>query len=372
MKQPLIDLTAQYQTIKDRIDDAISRVLKRTDFILGQDVRLFEQEFAQYIGVKHAIGVASGTDALVIALAASGIGPGDEVITSPFTFIATAEAIQRVGARIVFADIDRKSFTIDPKKIAGRINQKTKAIIPVHLYGEPCAMDEIHKLVSNSSISIIEDCAQSLGAVYNSKKVGSIGRIGCFSFFPGKNLGCYGDGGIITTNDTECAERIKLMRNHGSVSKYEHVMHGYNSRLDTIQAAVLRVKLPLVDQWNEQRRAHADGYRSALEQEGFTAQFLSTRSVSSMNYFTIYVDSGRDELQAYLKEQGIASAIYYPQSLHVQKVFADLGYKHGDFPEAEYAQERVLSLPMYAELTDDQRSYIINEIKKFKKGKKVS
>lgn len=366
MKQPLIDLRGQYQTLKTEIDEALGAVLKRGDFILGLEVRELEKEIAKYLGVQYAIGVASGTDALTIALRSCGIGPGHEVITTPFTFIATAESIHQVGARPVFADIDPETLNIDPKEIEKKITKKTRAIIPVHLYGEPADMDGIQAVIRNKGIALIEDCAQAMGASYKRKKVGTFGRAGCFSFFPGKNLGCYGDGGLVVTDNEDIARTARVVRAHGSVSKYEHSTAGYNSRLDTIQAAVLLVKLKHLDQWNEKRREHARAYREGLAPRGCSFPALNENALSAMNYFTFLVHNGRDEMREYLSGQGIATGIYYPISLHLQKVFDFLGYKKGDFPVAEEKQEKILSLPMYPELTDEQIKNIINIITHYK------
>jgi len=355
MQIPLTDLKVQYGSIKGEIQVAIDQVLQETNFILGKQVEFLEQEMAQYLGVKCAVGVASGTDALVLSLTALGIGKGDEVITTPFTFIATAEAISRVGARPVFCDIDEQTFNIDPVKIEKKITAATKAILPVHLYGLPCAMDEISSISKKHNLKIIEDCAQSFGAEYKSKKAGSLGDCGCFSFFPGKNLGCYGDGGMVVTNEAGIAGKLKILRNHGSKDKYLYVTHGFNSRLDTLQAAIVRVKLKHIDKWVNQRIACAKIYNELLK--GMPSLSLPQAPVyarHAFNYYTIRVKKGRSIVQGRLKENGIASAIYYPLCLHLQEVYQDLGYKKGDFANAERCQEEVLSLPIYPELTEGQ------------------
>lgn len=352
---PLTDLKAQYESIKGKIESAMSAVLQDTNFILGKQVSLLEQEIAQYLGVKYAVGVASGTDALVLSLAALGIAEGDEVITTPFTFIATAEAISRVGARPVFCDIDEKTYNIEPAQIEKKITRSTKAIIPVHLYGQPCAMDEILAISKKYKLSIIEDCAQSFGAEYKGKKTGSLGECGCFSFFPGKNLGCYGDGGMVGTNDASVAEKLKILRNHGSKDKYFYVTHGFNSRLDTLQAAVVRVKLEHIDKWVNQRIACAKVYNELLrDMAHLSLPQVPAYAKHAFNYYTIRVKNDRSVIQGRLKDNGIASAIYYPLCLHLQEVYQVLGYKKGDFPVAERAQEEVLSLPIYPELTQKQ------------------
>jgi dTDP-4-amino-4,6-dideoxygalactose transaminase len=351
---PLIDLNKQYATIKDDIDRAISRVLQETNFILGPDVKVFEAEMANYLGVKYAVGVASGTDALEIALLSLGLGDGDEVITTPFTFIATAEAIKKAGAQPVFVDIDPLTFCLDPELIESQITPRTKAILPVHLYGHPAEMARIVEIAKKHGLKVIEDCAQSLGAEYLGKRVGSLGDAGCLSFFPGKNLGCYGDGGMFVTDDAAAFERAKMLRQHGSNKKYYHAVSGFNSRLDTIQAAVLNVKLKHLDDWNGMRRNNAALYAGELAGiRGVSVPFVSPRVKHSFNYYTIRTPE-RAALQERLTRAGIGNMIYYPLSLHLQAVYADLGYKHGDFPVAEKAQEEVLSLPMYAELDKAQ------------------
>ncbi|MFH1379819.1 MAG: DegT/DnrJ/EryC1/StrS family aminotransferase [bacterium] len=361
-EQPLIDLKIQYMMLKKEIDQALQAVLSRCDFILGKEVGEFESSVSKYLNVNHAAAVASGTDALKIALHAAGVGKNDEVITTPFTFIATVEAVASLGARPVFADIDGSNFNIDPEEIKKEISSRTKAIIPVHLYGQPAEMDEIIAAAEEKNILVIEDCAQAFGAEYKGKKAGSLGKAGCFSFFPGKNLGCYGDGGLVVTDDEQMAAKIKLLRNHGSKSKYEHIMPGYNSRLDTLQAAVLLIKLRYLDSWNKQRRACADIYRKNLAPLGFSFQKENEYSLSSMNYFTFIVERDRDKLQKHLEDNGIATGIYYPSSLHLQKVYAYLGYAQGDFPAAEMCQNKILSLPMYPELTEKQITRIVKVI----------
>ena len=365
MNIPLTDLKAQYESIKGEIEVAIAEVLKETNFILGKQVGLLEQEIAQYLGVKYAAGVASGTDALVLSLAALGIKEGDEVITTPFTFIATAEAISRVGARPVFCDIDERTYNINPAQIEKKISDSTKAILPVHLYGLPCAMDEILSISKKHNLKIIEDCAQSFGAEYKGKKAGSLGDCGCFSFFPGKNLGCYGDGGMVATNEVEIAEKLKILRNHGSKDKYFYVTHGFNSRLDTLQAAIVRVKLKYIDKWVNQRIACASTYNELLKGiPNLSLPQEPTYAKHAFNYYTIRVKKSRSNIQERLRENGIASAIYYPLCLHLQEVYQGLGYKKGDFPVAERCQEEVLSLPIYPELTQKQIQAIAQVIKK--------
>lgn len=370
MNIPLVDLKIQYQTIKTEIDTAIQRVLEQTDFILGEELVLLEKEIAQYCGTKYAVGVASGTDAIVLSLFALGIGKGDEVITTPFTFIATSEAICRVGAKPIFIDIDEKTYNIDPEKIedyfrqsAGKRQQAiVKAIIPVHLYGLPCEMDSIINIAKLYNLKVVEDCAQALGSEYKGRKVGSLGDIGCLSFFPGKNLGAYGDGGMIVTNDAKVAERIKMLRNHGSKTKYYYLLHGFNSRLDTLQSAILRVKLKHLDKWIEQRCQNALYYNQLFSRTGIIAPNPPNYVKHSFNYYTIRIKNFRDKVQKNLQKEGIATAIYYPLSLHLQEVYGYLDYKKGDFPVSEQVQDEVLSLPMYPELKIEQIKKVVEAL----------
>jgi dTDP-4-amino-4,6-dideoxygalactose transaminase len=361
----MTDLKAQYESIKSEIDAAMQEVLNETNFIQGKQAALFEEDVCKYFGSKFAVGVASGTDALVLALEALGIGKGDEVVTTPFTFIATAEAISRVGAKPVFCDIDSETYNIDPDKIKSRITAKTKAILPVHLYGMPCEMDEILSIARANKLIVVEDCAQSFGSEYKNKKTGCFGNCGCLSFFPAKNLGCYGDGGMVITDEEETAKKLKMLRNHGSTSKYIYGMHGFNSRLDTLQAALLRVKLKYIDKWIELRIANAGFYNQALlGTDGIITPKIPDKVKHSFNYYTIRLKNFRREgIQEKIKEKGVPSAIYYPLSLHLQVVYEGLGYKKGDFPVAESMQEEVLSLPMYPELDRKLIYEIANNLK---------
>lgn len=352
---PLIDLKLQYASIKEEIDPTVMRVLSETKFIMGPDVKAFEEEMAKYLGVQYAVGVSSGTDALEIALLSLGIGEGDEVITTPFTFIATTEAIVNTGAKPVFVDIDPRTYCINTALIEEKITKRTKALLPVHLYGHPAEMKKIMDLAGKHGLKVVEDCAQSLGAEYGGKKVGAIGDAGCLSFFPGKNLGCYGDGGMVVTNDEKVYETAKMLRQHGSKVKYFHAVNGFNSRLDTLQAAILRVKLKYLDKWNEKRRGNAALYAKYLWTSDIKLPHVDSGVVHSFNYFTIRVKD-RAGLQKKLNENKVGNMIYYPLSLHLQEVYKDLGYKKGDFPEAEKAQEEVISLPMFAELSEEQIS----------------
>lgn len=371
MPIPLTDLKAQYISVKEEIDAAIRRVIKQGQFILGPEVEAFEEEMAPYCGTRFAIGVASGTDALQLVLLACGIRPGDEVITTPFTFIATAEAITQCGATPVFADIERRTYNIDPAQIEAKITPKTRAIIPVHLYGQPAGMEPILQLAKKYKLKVVEDCAQALGAEYKGKKVGSLADAGCLSFFPAKNLGAYGDGGMVITNYAEIAEVVGTLRKHGSKVAYYHILPGFNSRLDALQAAILMVKLKHLDNWNRLRREKASIYTQLLSQiDGIEPPYIEDHNIWSANYYTIRLKNShikRNELRKYLESKGISTAVYYPLSLHLQEVYKPLGYKLGDFPNSEQAQEQVLSLPMYPELSQEQIEEVVNEVNKFLK-----
>lgn len=361
MKISMVDLKGQYNSLKGEIDAAISEVLDSAYFILGPNVKKLEEEIAAYCGVKHAVGVASGTDALNLAVRALGLEAGDEVITTPFTFIATAEAIAYVNAKPVFVDIEPDSLNIDPAKIEAAITNKTKAIMPVHLFGLPCNMDEIMRIADKHGLKVIEDCAQSFGARYDGKVTGSIGDTGCFSFFPSKTLGCYGDGGMVVTNSDKVAEELRVLRNHGSRERYHHHIIGFNSRLDEIQAAILRVKLKRIDGYNESRKGNARLYQEGLEGTSITIPQIDAGNVHVYNYYNILSDR-RDDVHKALTDAGIASAIYYPVPLHQQEVFAD-HCKGIKMPVSEDIASKILSLPMYPELTKDQISEICSVIK---------
>jgi dTDP-4-amino-4,6-dideoxygalactose transaminase len=367
MTIPLVDLKAQYDLIKDEIDAAIHRVVQSGRFILGPEVKAFEDEMAAYCSTKYAVGVASGTDALHLALLACGIKPGDEVITTPFTFIATAESIAKCGATPVFADIDPITYNIDPSQIESKITNKTMAILPVHLYGQPAAMERILDIAKKHNLKAIEDCAQALGAEYKGKKVGSLGDAGCLSFFPSKNLGAYGDGGMVVTNAPEIAETVRILRVHGSKTSYQHVMHGFNSRLDALQAAILRVKLKHLDRWNELRRNKAALYTRLLSQvDGVEPPYFEKNCISSCNYYTVRIKGSRlnrDEMRKHLESKDIQTMVYYPLSLHLQEVYKYLKHKSGDFPHSEQAQEQVLTLPMYPELSEDQIELVVQSVR---------
>ena len=369
---PLLDLRKQYHSIKPEIDARLREVLESSRFILGPQVKSLEEEIAGLCQVKHAVGVASGTDALELALRALGIKEGDEVITTPFTFIGTTEAITQVGAKIVFADINLDSYNIDPQKIRDKITSKTRAIIPVHLYGQPCEMDEIVEIARENNLFVIEDCAQAIGAEYKGRRAGSFGNIGCFSFFPSKNLGGYGDGGMIVTNNQEISEKIRMLRVHGSKNKYFHLVQGRNSRLDEIQAGILRVKLKYLNKWNEQRRKKAKIYNELIAKSNLAGKVIAPKTVEQTKaVFHLYIArvKHRDELLNYLKSKEIFAAVHYPVPLHLQEVYKEAGYKSGDFPNAELAAREVISLPLYPDITEEQINLVVETIKDFYKQK---
>jgi dTDP-4-amino-4,6-dideoxygalactose transaminase len=347
IKIPILDLKPQYESIKEEIQTAINRVVESGRFIMGPDVKEFEQEMAEYLGVKHAIGVNSGTDALVIGLRGLGIGEGDEVITTPFSFFATAESVSNVGAKVVFADIDGSTYNISPQEIRAKITPRTKAILPVHLYGQPAAMGQIMDISREYGLKVIEDCAQSFGARYDGKATGTIGDVGAFSFFPSKNLGGYGDGGMVVTDDDEVAEAARMLRVHGAKKKYHNEVLGYNSRLDTIQAAVLRVKLHYIDKWNKGRRRVAEVYNGLLaDVEGVVTPGLAEGHV--FHQYTVRVSGGRrDGLKEFLAEQGIGSMIYYPVPQDRLPVYEG---QYDICPVSDRAAQEVLSLPIWPEL----------------------
>ncbi len=368
----MFDLTRQYALIEKEIKDAIGRVLRSGKFILGEEVELFEKEIAEFCGVKHAIGVASGTDALFLALKALGIGKGDAVIVPAFTFFATAGAVVNVGAQPIFADIDPKTFNISVKDVERILNtyegpNKIRAIIPVHLYGQMADMDEILNLAKKHNLYVIEDAAQAIGAEYKGKKAGSLGDIGCFSFFPTKNLGAYGDGGMVTTNDDDLAERLRMLRVHGAKPKYHHHIVGINSRLDAIQAAILRVKLSHLKDWNKARQEIAKRYDNLLREiDDIVLPYRAPDRTHIFHQYTIRVLNGkRDYLRAHLDKYGINTEIYYPLPMHLQRCFCNLGYNVGDLQESERSGRDVLSFPIFPELTEDEQLFISITIKKY-------
>jgi dTDP-4-amino-4,6-dideoxygalactose transaminase len=363
-----LDLKAQWSPIRDQIMSAVTRVLESQHFILGPEVSAFEQEAANYLGCKYAVGCASGSDALMLALMALGIGRGDEVITVPFTFVATAGSIARLGATPVFVDIDGDTYNIDPATLEAAITVRTKAIMPVHLFGLSSEMDRILEVARRHGLPVIEDAAQAIGAEYKGKKVGNFGVISCFSFFPSKNLGGAGDGGLITTDDAQLAQRLKLLRAHGSRSKYEYEILGVNSRLDAIQAAILRIKLTYLDEWTEGRRRNALRYRELVSEFGldsrikFPVEPVGYKHV--YNQFTIRAKR-RDDLREFLRTNGIPTEIYYPFPLHLQPAFASLGYKPRSMPSSEAASAEVLSLPIFPELSSEQQESVMSSISEF-------
>jgi dTDP-4-amino-4,6-dideoxygalactose transaminase len=373
MHIPLLDLKAQYATIRDEIKPAIDEVLESQLFILGEKVVKLEEAVAKYSGSKFAVGVASGTDAILLALMALGVGYGDSVITTPYTFFATAGSIARLGALPVFVDIDPETYNISPQKISACLKtasakEKIKAIMPVHLYGQCADMDPILAIAREHGLPVVEDAAQAIGSRYKERKAGSISEFGCFSFFPSKNLGGFGDGGMITTDNQTLAEKVGILRVHGSKPKYYHKVIGVNSRLDALQAVALLVKIKYLDQWTAKRRKNADYYRERFQKNGLN-ELVGLPKVAEGNFhiynqFVIRVNK-RDELQKFLTQAGIGTEIYYPIPLHLQECFQYLGYKEGQFPESEKAARETLALPIYPELTTEQQDYIVEKIKEF-------
>lgn len=365
---PLLDLTTQYTTIAKEIREALDRVVESQRFILGPEVEELEKEIAEYCRCGHAIGVSSGSDAILVSLMALGVGAGDEVITTPFTFFATVGSILRVGGRPVFADIEPDTFNIDPRHVERLISRRTRAILPVHLFGQCAEMDPLLDISKRTGIPIIEDAAQAIGAQYKGRPAGSMGSVGCFSFFPSKNLGGFGDGGMVTTNDGELAEKIRILRNQGAEPKYFHKVLGGNFRLDALQAAVLRVKLGHLDTWSEKRRANADYYTSRFAQDGRTGTYVTPPLVKQDRHvFNQYVIQAkhRDELKKYLETCGIGSEIYYPKCLHQQDCVVERLGVSDRFPVSERASRNVLALPIYPELTDAQKDYVLSRIAEF-------
>ena len=350
---PFVDLKQQYASIKPQVDAAIARVIENTSFILGPEVRAFEAAFAEYLDARACIAVNSGTAALQLALMAAGIGASDEVIVPSFTFFATAEAVSVLGATPVFVDIDPVSYTVTAAAIERAITPRTRAVIPVHLYGQAADLDPILELAKKHNLHVIEDAAQAHGAEYKGKRVGALGSAGCFSFYPSKNLGAYGEAGAVVTNDEELATRLRLLRDHGSTSKYAHAIVGYNFRMEEIQAAVLNVKLQHLNGWNDARRARAARYNAALSNSNLV---LPREMDYARHVYHIYAvqSQNRDELQKGLTAAGVQTGVHYPIPIHLQPAYASLGYKHGDLPVTEELAERVLSLPMFAELSDEQ------------------
>lgn len=394
MNIPLINLKKQYETIKEESDKNVLEILNSANYIMGENVKKFEEEFSEYLGVTNSISVGNGTDALIIALKALGIGEGDEVITTTFTFFATAESISSVGATPVFVDVKLDTFNIDVTKIEEKITSKTKAIMPVHIFGQPADMDEINKIAKKYNLKVIEDACQAIGSEYKDRKVGTLGDIACFSFFPTKNLGCAGDGGMIVTNDENLGVICRALRTHGSGEngnkaynllndikesvdedkgtdntvynplKYYNYLVGYNSRLDELQAAILRIKLRKLDTWNTKRRENANFYNESLKDTELITPY-EEGNLKHVYHMYILQSEKREEIVSYLKDNGIATGIYYPVPIHLQKVYKGLGYKVGNMPNAEYLSERTFAIPMFAELTNEEKECIVEKLKRF-------
>jgi dTDP-4-amino-4,6-dideoxygalactose transaminase len=364
MQVPLLDLRAQYADIKADLDQAVHRVLDSARFIGGPEVSGFEEEVARYCGTPHAIGCASGTDALLLALRALDIGQGDEVVTTAFSFFASAGAIANVGARPVFVDIDPRTFNLDPHRLEAALTPLTKAVIGVHLYGQCFDLSTIQAVCDKHQLYLIEDAAQAIGAEWEGRRAGSVGDVGCFSFFPSKNLGAAGDAGLVTIRDATVAERVRLLREHGAKPKYYHALIGTNSRLDALQAAVLRVKLRHLDRWSEKRAKNAELYDQLFEGARLTRPYRDTRARHIYNQYVIRV-SERDALRQHLTDRGIGTEIYYPVPLHLQQCFSPLGYREGDMPQSEKAANEVLALPIYPELTEEQIRYVASVVRDF-------
>ena len=392
MNIPLLNLKRQYKNIEEEVNASVLECFKNAQYIMGENVKEFEKEIANKIGVKHAITVGNGTDALIIALKSLGIKEGDEVITTDYTFFATAEAIRFVGATPVFCDVELDTYNIDPSQIEEKITDKTKAIVCVHLFGNACKMDEINDIAKRHNLYVVEDAAQAINSQYKGKNVGNLGDVACFSFFPTKNLGCFGDGGMITTNDDDLATIIRALKVHGSGEngmkayailndeevevveqnsgdntvynplKYYNYLIGHNSRLDEIQAAILRIKLKHLDEYTENRRSISHGYIEALKD---TSLVMPTETEGGKHVFHLFIlqSENREEIESKLKEKGIATGTYYKVPMHLQKAFNDLGYKKGDFPNTEYLSERTFAIPLFPEMNDEEREYIINSIK---------
>lgn len=364
MRVPLLDTRSQYHALKEDIRSALDQVLESGQYIMDPYVDRFEQAIAAYCGTKHAIGVANGTDALLLTLDALGIGPGDEVITSPFTFFASAEVISQVGATPVFVDIDPVTYNIDAAKLKAAVTDKTKAVIPVHVFGQPADMDEVMDIAEEYNLYVVEDACQAIGGVYKNRPIGGIGTAGCFSFFPTQNLGGSGDGGVVVTNEDELAERIRILCAHWSSPKYYHALVGYNSRLDPLQAAMLQVKLPYLDDWNRKRRELFAAYHEAFRDLPVQLPIVKADREAVFHLYVIWTER-RDPLMKYLESRGVSSAAYYPVPLHRQTVYASLGYAERSLPVAERACAGTMALPLYPELTVDMQQYVIENVRSF-------
>jgi len=371
MRVPLLDLKQQHEGLRDELLAAVARVLDSQQFILGEDVRALEEELAGYCRARFAVGCGSGSDALLLALLALDVGAGHEVVTTPFTFFATAGAVARTGARPRFVDIDPRTCNIDPAQLQDALTERTRAVMPVHLYGQCAAMDEVLSVAEGAGVPVIEDAAQAVGAEDRGRRAGSLGAVGCFSFYPTKNLGAAGEAGLVTTNDERLAGRLRRLRVHGGATEYRHDEVGFNSRLDTIQAAVLRVKLPRLDAWSEARRERADTYTRLLREAGLE-EFLTPpfvredgRHIFHQYVVRVHAPASRDRLAEHLKARGVGTKVYYPIPLHLQECFKYLGHREGDFPESERAARETLALPMYPELTADQQHYVVETLRDF-------
>ena len=370
MNVPLFDLKQQHEPLRAELRAAIERVLDAQQFVLGPEVSALEEELAQYCQTKHAIGCGSGSDALLLALLALDVRAGDEVITTPHTFFATGGAVARLGARPVFVDIEPHTYNINPALIEAAINERTRAIVPVHLYGQMAAMDALNEIAARHHLPVIEDAAQAIGAEDRGRRAGSLGNIGCFSFYPSKNLGAAGEAGLLTTNDDATAERLRALRVHGGLTEYLHREVGFNSRLDAMQAAVLRVKLPHLEAWTQGRRAKAESYTRLLSNARLpfrlTPPFLRTDARHVFHLYVVRVAAeARDPLMAHLRAHGVGTKVYYPVPLHLQECFRYLGYREGDCPEAERATRETLALPLYPELTLEQQQYVVDVLARF-------
>jgi len=364
MKIPLLNLKRQYNLLKNEIDKALEGVLDSQSFVLGEDVRKLEEEIAGYCMTKCGVGVASGTDALFLSLKVLGIKEGDEVITTPLTFIATAEAISYLGARPVFVDVDRDTYNIDPSLIEEKITDRTRAILPVHLYGQCADMDPIVKIAKRHDLKVIEDCAQAIGAFYKGRRAGSMGDAGCISFFPSKNLGGFGDGGMVVTNDRDLYDKIRVLRVHGSRERYLHEMIGYNSRLDNLQAAILRVKLRYLDSWIEARARIAGFYAKEFSGLNIRTPFVPGHNTHTYHLYAATAPY-RDNIVKHLLSSGIESRVYYPVPLHLQRCYSGLGHRKGEFPVTEWVSENIFSIPVYPELKSDEAKEIVDTVKGF-------
>ena len=364
MKVDVFTLKKQYENIKDEIREPMEKVMCSGGFIIGEDVKLFEEEFARYCGVRYGIGVNSGTDALFLACLACGIGKDDEVVVMSYTYIATALGISMTGGRPVFVDIEEKTYNIDVSRIEKSITKKTKAILPVHLYGHPADMDPIMEIAKRYNLKVIEDCAQAHGALYKDKKVGSFGDASCFSFYPTKNLGAFGDAGMVITNSEEIKQRLLLLRDYGRKGRYEHILRGYNSRLDTLQAAILKVKLKHLDEWDEKRRENAHIYTKLFKENkmDLVCPYEADYAKHVYHLYPVRIRN-RKEVMEKLAEKGIRTLIHYPIPIHLQEAYKDLGYKKGDFPISEKCCEEILSLPMYPELSEEEIKYVVQALK---------